>query len=341
MNTAEALSKLAPICNLKTRVIDRKPNTRVIVAPENWSLRPGSGALVPITNKGANELVNFAGVPKGLAELLSPDLLGRMLTELIYNKERYTILMDGGNIIGFVQGSAGEWSLDPEKLLTNIDRAIPKADIQSLTVKDYAASLEIVGHETAPVQRGDLIRAGALVKFSPSGSIFPEVQSFCVRLACTNGAKHTDVLRSYRGGGGEGDNVWHWFRESMKAAYGSVKGIANRYREMIDDKIPASERALMLEELLRQAKITGKEADAVRAQAIQSPPRNAYEMFNLVTWASSHVLRNPAQIDRARTVAASFSSEESHDTFCPICHSHRATRSTPANPALPPATPAN
>jgi hypothetical protein len=339
MKAAEVLEAMKPIRNVKTRVLDYKPNTRVIINPENWSLRPGGGALIPLEKKGEQALTNFVGIPKSIAENLSPELFGKVATELLGRKERFTVLMIEGFIVDFVQGAAGMQALDSERLVGTIEKAIHNADIQKVTIgKDFEASLEIVGDTRVPVQRGDLIRAGALVRFSPTGSIAPLVQSFCVRLACTNGATDTTVLREFHGGG-EGDSIWQWFRQSLGAAYGSVNNIANRYREMINDKLPAGERALMLEELLRQARITGEAADAVRAQAIEHPPRNAYEMFNLITWASSHLLKAPAQIDRARSIAAAYTSAESHDTFCPVCHSHRAPRVAHAAPLALPAAP--
>jgi hypothetical protein len=79
----------------------------------------------------------------------------------------------------------------------------------------------------------------------------------------------------------------------------------------------------MLEELLRQAGITGKEAEAVRAQAIQEPPRNTYEMLNLVTWASSHIIHSPEKIQRAMIASATFVSETEHASVCPLCHARR------------------
>ena len=80
---------------------------------------------------------------------------------------------------------------------------------------------------------------------------------------------------------------------------------------------------LILEQLLKEARIGGEVADAVRTMAIQEPPRNTYEMFNLITWASSHLIKEPAQIDRARSVAANFTSAETHHTYCPVCHTQR------------------
>ncbi|MFH1485748.1 MAG: hypothetical protein ABIH46_06735, partial [Chloroflexota bacterium] len=183
------------------------------------------------------------------------------------------------------------------------------------------ATLEIVGTERQAVRRGDMVRAGAMVTFSPINTVMPAVQSYVVRLVCTNGMTSRTVLANYAGGGGEGDDVWQWFRQSVHAAYQSLAEVVNRYREMSQERIPPEHRATMLEELIRQASITGKEAEAIRAQAIQAPPHNSYDMMNLITWATSHVVRSPARRQRALDASAAFASQSEHARRCPLCHS--------------------
>jgi hypothetical protein len=92
---------------------------------------------------------------------------------------------------------------------------------------------------------------------------------------------------------------------------------------MTGERIPAEQRAGVLEQLLREAGITGKDAEAVRAQAIQNPPHNSYDMMNLITWASSHILQEPIRIHRALRAGASFSDESEHASVCPLCHARR------------------
>jgi len=204
--------------------------------------------------------------------------------------------------------------------LSTIERAIPRCDYHRVTVlPNCAATLEIIGARQEAVRRGDMVRAGAMISFSPINTIFPMVQSYVLRLVCTNGATSKTVLTQFTGGAGEGDDIWQWFRQSVQAACRALGQVVERYRQMIQERIPAEQRAAMLEELLRQAGITGKEAEAVRAQAIQEPPRNAYDMMNLITWASSHIIRSPERIQRALNAGATFTSESQHATICPLC----------------------
>lgn len=321
MEKEEVLKQLRPLTGVTVRTIEHQPKTKIVVQPDQVILRPGSGGhLVPLEKDGVKSLANFIGMPQSLGKEISPGLFGQVATEILSRRERYSVLIDKGAIIDFAKPSPA-CNLSTERLINTIERAIPGANYHKVTTQGYAATIEIVGEKREPVRKGDLIRAGALVNFSPIGTSMPSVQSFVLRLACTNGVTDNQILREYSGGGGEGDDIYQWFRRSLHDAYGSLGGIVNRYREMMQDNIPAEQRALILEEMLKRAKITGEPADIIRSRAIQEPPRNSYEMMNLFTWASSHLLTEPAQIGRVREVAATFASEETHHTYCPMCHS--------------------
>ena len=291
------------------------------------TIRPGSGgALIPLSDKGVKSLQRFTGVPAPMRNNLSPAIFERLLTELLVRKERYNLLMDGEQVIDFAEYH-GTRNLSPERVVRTIEQSIRgHVDYNRvLIMANYSAVIEVVGEQHQAVVRGDIIRAGATVTFSPINTVSPMVQSSVLRLVCTNGMTAETVLREFHGGGDNGDdgNIWDWMRNSVREAYGSLDGIVSRYRRMMEDRIPADHRASMLEALLRSAKITGVNAEAVRAQALESPPRNAYEMMNLITWASSHVVREPQRIITARASAAQFAESQEHTEICPVCRGRR------------------
>lgn len=322
MNRAEVLEYLEPMANVTVRQVEHRPQTRVVVTPDMVVLRPGSGGrLVPLSENGVKAMANFTGMPRSLGQQLSADTFGRVATELLARKERYNLLMDDGQVIDFTDYRGVRSTLNLQRVVSTIEQAIPKAEFHRVSTMDnYSAVIEVVGERRQPVVRGDLIRAGAMVSFSPIGTIQPMVQSYVLRLACTNGATSNNILREFRPSGGEGDDIWQWFRQSLRDSYQALDGIVNRYREMIQERIPANQRATTLEALLVHARITGEDADAIRARAIEEPPRNTYEMVNLITWASSHVIREPQRILRSLQVAATFTSTQEHDRICPVCH---------------------
>ncbi len=147
--------------------------------------------------------------------------------------------------------------------------------------------------------------------------------TYVLRLACTNGAISNTVVREFSYSGGEGDDIWQWFRHSIKEAYRGFTRIVKGYEALAAEEVAPADRPLYLENLLKQAGVRGVMAEAVRARALEEPPRTAYDMMNLLTWASSHLLEEPRQIIRAQAAAAHFSEETTHARSCPVCHRAR------------------
>ena len=321
MNRTDVLERLEPICHTTVKQIEHTAGTRVLAEPGQVAIRPVSGGkLIPLGTKGVEAMTRFVGLPKKLGEDLSLDLYGRVATELLARKERYNLLLDGDEVQEFVP-YRGMKALPVERVLSTIERAVPGCDYHRVTVMpNCSASLELIGTKQEAVRRGDLVRAGAMVAFSPVNTIAPTVQSFVLRLVCTNGATSKTVLTNFTGGGGEGDDVWQWFRQSVQAAYQSLGDITERYRQMNSERVPPDQRATILEALLRQAGVGGKDAEAIRAQAIEAPPRNMYDMVNLLTWGTSHLEMTPIQRQRALNASASFTDESEHARTCPLCH---------------------
>ncbi len=320
MNGIQVMERVAPIMTLKVREVDPDRNTEVQATDSQVVFRPGNGGhSMAITDAGRASLAHFVGFPKGLEEKVTPGTYGRVATELLRHVGKCTVLSRENEIVGFANPAPFQ-SLNPEKVLATIERAIPDADFDRvLFPTNTCVSLEVVGQEEKPVVRGDLVRAGALVNFSPFGTLLPSVQSYVTRLVCTNGATHNDVLRQYTGGGGEGDNVWQWFRKSLTDSVGALYGIVERYRAMRDERIPPAERASMIEALVKQAKLDPAAAAALRSLALEAPPRNTYEAMNLLTNVTTHFLTEPRQIQRARNAIAAFAQETEHARLCPVC----------------------
>ncbi len=268
-------------------------------------------------------MAHFTGLTIEVAKHLRPDTLGRVMTELLEDKQRYSLTLKDGAVVD-VSKPAPFPNLNPDRVLRSVEGGIRGADYHRVVLINNTARVEVVGERQQPVVVGDMVRAGALVAFSPQGTTVPLVQSYAMRLACTNGAITTDVLRNYEyGGGGDGDGVWQWFREVSREAYQAIAQIIARWREMTEQGISPEDRAMALEAMLKAAKITGEGADVIRAEALAHPPRNNYEMMNLLTYASSHLLESPQQVVRAQITAARYADERTHAKVCPLCHRQR------------------
>jgi len=327
MNRTEVLERMEPILNTQVRTMEHNPRTRVIVTPDMVTLRPGGGQHhLEMTTGGVQSLATFVGLPFNLAAKLRPETFGTVATELLGRKNRYSLMIKEGAVTAVAKPTEFH-SLNPTRVLTAIEGGIKGIEYHRLLILDnFVASLELIGERREPVVRGDLIQAGAQVTFSPIGTVDPIVQSYALRLVCTNGATSNTILREFHysgGGGGEGDDIWQWFRSSARDAYNSLSRIVERYRRMMDEQIPADQRAMMLEAMLREAKITGEDANAIRALAIENPPQTSYDLMNLLTNATSHLIEDPRRVRRAQNTVASYTSETEHARVCPVCHSRR------------------
>ena len=299
---------------------------RVLVAEDGMAIRQGAGRSQPLMADAIPRLYNFIGLPKKVAERLQTRTLERTATDLLTSMPSFSITTLEGQVTDLVL--ADKPALPVERVVREAEKVVQGMDFHRVNVlPNHEVRIECVGTQERPVHKGDLIRAGALLHFSPLGTIEPVVQSYGLRLVCTNGAVAEEVIQTYRrqrgGGGGEGDEVWQWFRESVSQAYGSLGQLVDRYRHLEQQRIPPRDRAMALEGLLHQAGIQGAMAEAVRAHALANPPRNEYDLLNLISFASSHILENPQGIARAQRAAGQYTSSEEHRRRCPTCRRDR------------------
>lgn len=333
MQREELLTKLQPIMDLKVRQVTHGAGTRVTATMERVAIRPGQGAhFIEFNDTGIQGMAKFIGISMDITKNLKPETFGAVATDLLNKKNQYALVMKDGIVNDVMKG--GAHMVDAERALTTIERTVPGTDYNRVIVDGSKVDIEVVGERRQPVVRGDLIQAGALIRFSPVGEVLPTIQSYALRLACTNGATSHDIFREYKytGGGGGGDNTgpsdsfWPWFRKAVHDAYGALAQIAAQYQRMLKDRVSPQDRATILEGMLRQAQISGSDAEAIRAMALQDPPQNSYDMMNLLSYSTSHLLESPKAIRKAREVIADYSSETEHDRVCPVCHNRRRAR---------------
>ena len=323
MDRTQVLERMAPILNTQVRRVEHNPRTRVAVTPDAVTFRPGGGRTLEVTENGVRRMASFIGLSESIAKNLHPDTFGRAATDLLEVRQRYILVLKEDRVVDFAR--PGDYHpLNPERVLRTVEAVIPGVDYHRvLVLPENTVSLEIIGDRRQPVRPGDLVQAGASIDFSPIGTIDPIVRSYVLQLVCTNGSRHNTVLRDFHFGGGDGDNIWQWFRRSVRDAYQALDRIVSKYRSMIDSRIPPEDRAAMLAAMLKEARITGAAADTVRAWAIETPPETAYDMVNLITRASSHLLERPQEIMRAQLAAATFTDEDTHRRICPTCRRER------------------
>ena len=190
--------------------------------------------------------------------------------------------------------------------------------MRAMVMPHYGARLELVGGLEHHVKKGDLIRSGVLIDFNPAGLTDPVVQAYGQRLVCTNGMTAMTVLESHTLTGNQ-DETEAWLREAVKTAYTGLESAVLRWREMAGFTIRPQDRSLLLGGLAKDSKLSGTAQAALYAQGTEEPPETAYDVLNLMTWLTSHVLENPQRIARAQAATARFAQDEIYHKHCPTC----------------------
>jgi hypothetical protein len=307
------------------KVVDVQHDGSTALLPMNggedeggFAFRPyRHGKALPIGKDGLKSLSELTGLPDGLREKLTQKLYGDVNVALLAKKGHYSIITQGGVVQNFLR-TKPEFAAPVAKVLKAIEKAIPDVDFaRVMTYPNHVVDLEVIGAEEKPVQAGDLVRAGALVKFSPIGVAKPKVQSYVQVLRCTNGAISNDIIREFTGD--DGGDMWNFFRRSVRAASRSIDNIIGQWQNLIHEALTPQDRAMMLAALIKQARLTGMDKEAIEQKALEEPPRTAYDLMQIMTWASSHVIRDPAVVHRVRNTAAEFAHQTTHARICPVC----------------------
>lgn len=332
MKRTEVLERIQPMTDLKLRVIDTT-HAKVGIADdaergEIVVLRPGTGGkLVPFHHDGVETLGKFVGFPVSTTEKLSRTTASNVMTELLRRQEKCSVFIRNGEIVSVFRNR--DWHvLKVERMLSILEQSIHLQDYaRVLELEKHVARIEMVGERREVIPgsalQNDVIAGGIVLNFSPIGTVAPSIESYVERVWCTNGCTTPEMFGEYKyPGGGDGDEIWQWFRATARKAYNSVHRIAKHFDAMAGEPISPEDRAAILDSMLLKAGMRDEVAAAVRSEALTHPPTNAWEMMNLITWGSSHIIPddNPKAVIRAQKSVKEFIQATSHERSCPMCH---------------------
>lgn len=324
MDMAQVLEKVEPLTKLKGEVIEG--DFKVLWSADDGAveLRPGRGKrAIPFNPDSLERLFNHANINKNLRERISTQTLMQAVSESLANAQQdkgLSILTRDGMIEDIGPGQEFR-SIPPERVLRKITKGLGgEVDFSRvLTLPNHTIRVETLGMEQKAVVENDIIRAGTMTQFSPLGITIPAVQSFNLRQWCLNGATTMDIVRDFQYGG-EGDDIWQFFQRANREAYRSIGPVIERYQQLMQEEVTPEDRAAVVNALLKQMKASTETVAAVQARALETPPQNSYDVLQLATWATSHVIADPVRIVRAQNAIATWTNEETHARTCPTCN---------------------
>ena len=319
MNLVELLTELSTVTELSMQKLDEMAEVELTGTGELF-LKDG-GLPWPVTWEARKQLLKLIGVSNGLLVKLDKNTASQVLTELYRRQGGLTGLVSKEELVGFAE--QGRYRpVVVEKMLDAVNQSLGEVEYhRALVLPNYDVRLEILGQDEHAVLEGDQVRAGIALQFNPVGLTHPAIQTFALRQVCVNGMTATTVLEQYTldTGYGEDPQVYGWARDTAKLAYDGLPEVVSQWQTLAGDSITQEDRALLLTALATRAKLRGKDAAALWARATEEPPQTAYDVLNLMTWVTSHVMSDPSRIIRAQQVSANFVAEELHQKQCPTC----------------------
>ena len=264
-----------------------------------------------LTDKFVNEL---AASDSGLASDVATAMYRGRGSEGVF-------AMQGDVPISFAR--RGKLSLLPvDDVLEGIESALGE-DVQysrALQGRDMEVQIEVVGARSESVVVGDVIQSGVMVRFNPLGLTNPFVAPYGLRLECSNGM----TSRTEYGGGelplvAYHDSPVKWIIEQCQSAYEGLPAAVEEWGKLREHAVHPDARRLVVSRALDEAGIKGRQADAVFDKAMAEPPSNLYDVLNLITWASSHVLENPNAVMRVQDSTVNFTRAVTTEHRCPVC----------------------
>jgi hypothetical protein len=322
MERNQVMAQLEPLTRIGTITTDRFESIVAGNHGEQVLVRGGEfgGIGMPLTFDARKKLFSLAGLRRPTVEKLSPSTASRVLTEL--TTEQPQLFIHDDTMVIDIRPPQELRPVSITQVADILEETIGEHDFHRVLTYGSDVHIESIGRDMVPdvvgtKEKNSLVQAGVVTKFSPVGFSLPQVQSFVVRLVCTNGMVGTEVLETYQAE--DMNNFGSWYSTSISDAYDSVGSLVHKWQLLAEEGISAKDRMLMLTALLRDAKMPAKAREAVHAQALENPPQTSYDVLQLMTWATSHVLENPRHIFRAQNVATRFVNEEAHIRLCPTC----------------------
>ncbi len=320
MHRTELLADMESILEVEYRQLGNLL-TRVEVTPGvGMTLSDGPDEL-SLSDDGVRSLLGYAKIPERMIPRISGGTGTSLVNELLARKGATGLLIHKDEGIVEVLSHRESRQMPVEKVLDTLERIIPETEyVRPVLMPNRCVQLEVIGAETEAVAAGDIIKAGVAIRFSPVGIMDPEIQTFVQRLVCTNGMTSTSVLKNFILGSGDDDDLWQWFEGGVTEAYNSLSDVIGKYRHLIGEKLEPKDRARLLAGLLNKAQPGAVAQEAIHARMVEEPPENSYDVLNLVSWASSHVIQEPKRILKTQRAVAAFTDEDTHSHLCAVCH---------------------
>lgn len=318
MDLTTLQNELQDLRDLRVETLSEDATLSVVPAEQFMIVRDGTDQYMLNGAVYANTL-KYIGMAKSMATRLKSSTASAVATELMQSKGRATALLRDTELMAIVPKGRYK-SLPVDVVLDTIEETLGDVECNRVTLGSrYGARLELLGEREHEVIKGDLVQSGVMIDFNPVGLTDPIVQSYGLRLVCTNGMTANTVLETYVMTP-DVTETQTWLRDAITNAYEGLDDAVIKWRDMAGFPVTPEDRALLLGGFIRDARLKATEQATLLSRATEEPPETAYDVFNLMTWFNSHVLTDPRRLARAQATAARFAQDNIYHRNCPTCH---------------------
>lgn len=311
MKYEQVKESLGVVDGYKGRSIDTEKDLWT-VKDDALQYRHGGRKWQP-SRKVVQEATALCGIPQAYANKCELDFLAMQLNHWMPSLGQVQMVTKDDNLVALTRPTSP--ILSPTMILDKIENTLHPNDYFRATIKEDKVCIYVVGQVEEAVRKGDVVRGGAYIEFSPTGVTSPLVKGFIERLICTNGAVSNEDTLIFSFGGDEGGSFNKWLRNSLVSATKSVKKTAVTLREMANTKINPSE---VLDHVLR-ASLPDMVKDSIRAKVMDQGAPTMYDLYNHITYVASHEVEDEQIVHRLMTNASEVGKHKS----CPVCHRRR------------------
>jgi hypothetical protein len=321
----ELVAKLTLPEGVRVETVETGKHTRVQEGDGGTVLRVSPRKTKLLTQEAFAGLAKAVSFPQRLIDTTPRPWVLQGLNYLMAGTSSLAVVSNSEEIRAVVP-SGGFVPVRTDRVLKTLEKSVGGTGLDLdgyMDPKTFGHVIHATGPETREVVKGDLVRAGVTVEYSPVGTVVPHVEAYAVRLVCTNGMTHTEHLRDFHGHG-EGDDFWQAFRKQIRDSYRAIGSIVQRLNAMREQLLPPEQVALAVEAMLRDVRLPKEAAEAFRAMVMNNPPRNMYDLYNHLTDVASHVvgdMRTRHTVLRRGAVVAEAAVQRG---ICPVCHHEHA-----------------
>ena len=308
MNRQDVEARIEDLSGFQAKAVDTT-TVRWAADGENMIYRQGrrSYQATPAMVQQATELCQ---IPVAYAKRSGPDFLAHQLNHWMPQLGAMNMVTKGGELVAL--SSAQVPLVNPSRVLQKIESTVKPTNYSRLRASADKVEIYAVGESQEAIRKGDIVRGGVYVAFSPIGTFLPHVKGFVERLVCTNGAIAGQDTLVFSFGGDNGDSILKWMGDSLKRAYKYLKPEANRLREMANTKINPSE---VIDHVLRSRLPEGVR-NQIRACVMDEGAPTLYDLYNHITYVASHEIEDGDVAHRLFERAGTVGEHRS----CPVCH---------------------